>query len=232
MSELANAINSTVLEAHRELDKTKTSSTVNQTEEGSYFAIQIKLAIFVFFFWSLCVCCTYFRDEIYLMRPQFLNSIINKILLFPQIRKAIDLKDSLLTVIFNFDIRKIQAVIRSTSRTLSTIIQTILSTRPKYNLSQLINYIKSTILNFHNISKSLSQISSSALHGVKKILSLPGNIKGAIQNITKEISKFWKFIEQIVQIIRLPIEILKAISQFVLNIAAFMSRLQRPKIKI
>merc|ERR1712129_486268 len=87
--------------------------------QGSYFAIQIKLAIFVFFFWSLCVCCTYFRDEIYLMRPQFLNSIINKILLFPQIRKAIDLKDSLLTVIFNFDIRKIQAVIRSTSRTLT-----------------------------------------------------------------------------------------------------------------
>lgn len=198
----------------------------------SYFNLQLRLATYVFLFWSILILCTFYRYKIKQCRPDIVEVVIQRIQSMSQVRKCLEIKETFVDLYFQFDIRRIQSVIRRITWALSTIKNTILTTRPKYNLSQLINNIKSTMLNFQQISQSLRQIGVSILHGVKKVMQLPFQIKQAILILKKEISKFWNTIEQIVQIVRLPIEVLRAISNLVMNLAAFLSRLQRPKFKI
>jgi hypothetical protein len=46
-----------------------------------------------------------------------------------------------------------------------------------------------------------------------------------------EIRMFWRQIEQIIQIVRLPIEFLALIGRVIKKIASFLNRIERPKIK-
>lgn len=198
----------------------------------SFHEIQFRLAIFVFTFWSLVVFFLINKYEINRFRPIFFETITNKILNNPRIQRISDLKDTIKEILFHFDIRRIQTVIHSTRSFLSTIKQTLLTTRPKYNLSLFISYIKSFLLNFHNISKSFSAVGKRVLDGVKMLLLIPIRTKMNLQGAMNEIKNFKKIIEQIVQIIRLPIEAMRTIGSLAINIAAFLNRLQKPKLHI
>jgi len=198
----------------------------------SYFVLQIRLATFMLFFWSIVVCFLTLKYEFRKIRPMLVSTALKRFSEIKHVKNLLDLKNSLLEFIFYLDIRRIQTIIRETRATLSTIKNTILSTRPKYNLTALIANIKSTIIHFRNISKSFAQIAVSILQCVKKPLEMVGRVKQGIVKVKKEIAQLWMFIEQIVQIVRLPIEILKAVSKFTVNIWTFLGRLQRPNLKI
>lgn len=214
-------------------NETKSVGLFLKSSQLSYGTVQLGLSIVVFLFWTVFIFTVIKRNEIKNLQPQSLISITNKLMNLPKIRKVLILKDQLKELIYNFDIRKIQSVIGRARRTLSMIKYTILSNRPNpFNLRQMFNFMKLSLINFNNLSKSFSSVGKSVLYGLKNLLSVPGRIKLGLQSAKKEISNFWKFIEQIIQIVRLPIEVLRTISKFAVNIAAFMSRLQKPKLKL
>lgn len=214
-------------------NETKSVGQFLSSSQLSYGSVQLRLSIVVFLFWTVFVFTIIKRNEIKNHQPKYLKSITDKLMNLPKIRKVLILKDKLKELIYHFDIRKIQYVIGRARRALSTMKYTILSNRPNpFNLRQMFNFMKQSLINFNNLSKSFSAFGKSVLHGLKNLLSVPGRIKLGLQSAKKEISNFWKFIEQIIQIVRLPIEVLRTISKFAVNIAAFMSRLQKPKLKL
>lgn len=220
---------------HEDLVSTKSNSgsIEQQIAQLSYFSLQLRLALFVYLFWSVCVFTTVYWYELKRMRPIFFETVTERVLAMPKIKIIFEYLDQLREMIYHLDIRKLQSVIRTVSRSTSTIKHTILSNRPNaFNLRQIFYSIKTTLINFNQISKSFSEIGSQVLHGVKRILLIPVRLKTGVQNAKRELANFWKFIEQIIQIVRLPIEILKFISNFVIYIAAFLNRLQRPKLKL
>ena len=211
---------------------TSSSSLVN--DQISYGTLQLHLSMYVFSFWTTFVFAAVNRYEIRKqLQPKFLDSIINKVMTWSKVRQLLNLKDQLKELIYQFDVRKIQAVIRRATRTLSTIKNATLSNRPSpFNLRQMFTFLKQSLITFNNLSQSFSRLGKSFLYGMKRLLLVPGRIKLGLQTVKKEVANFWKFIEQIIQIVRLPIEVLRTISRLAVNMAAFLNRLQKPKLKL
>lgn len=58
---------------------------------------------------------------------------------------------------------------------------------------------------------------------------MPLYIKQTFQEISYNISRFWNTIEQIIQIIRLPIEVLKFIGKFLSGCVSLLQRMEAPR---
>ncbi len=133
-----------------------------------------------------------------------------------------------------FYIRGLSGLKKSFSDSLNSLKRFVQNNRlntNRMNLGNLFNSIKTIYLFIHNISKFISEFSVALLQSLKKILLLPSQIKLSIQKVKNEISKLWTVIEQIIQIVRLPIEILAAINRTILTIATFLQRLERPNFR-
>jgi len=204
----------------------------HETIENSlipYHVLQIRLAFFMLLFW---ITVYYFlkikNGKRKLQAIQISSVVFQRVLELKHVKYILDMKETVLEFISQFDIRRFQSVLKKIRTTLSTIKIII----QKYKLTSLIAKINSTIINFRKISKSFAQIGVSILQCVKKPLEMINRVKQGIASIKKQIAQMWAFMEQIVQIVRLPIEILKAISLLVFNAWMFIGRLQKPRFRI
>ena len=92
------------------------------------------------------------------------------------------------------------------------------------------SFITDFIYLFRNIRRSIKLIQSTLSINILWILTLPYRITVTIRSLSYEIRNFFKTIEQIIQILRLPIEILILIGKFFSSVGNFLRRIKRPNI--
>lgn len=102
---------------------------------------------------------------------------------------------------------------------------------PNLNLLLFIKInIKSILMTIKIIIKSILNIWNIFSFNIRKILLYPMKIRTTLWKWSEQIKNFRSQIEQIIQIIRLPIELLSLIFVFLRTIGNFLRGIERPQI--
>ena len=201
------------------------------SDNYEYLRFQMKLACCVYMCWTLIILTRVYNFQLSHVRWRLSKLFVNYMTPLDIVNTKVSaIKDTITHCLFYFNIRHVQYVIRSIKQTLSTITNNILSNRPStFNLGRLFTQIKNIFILIQTISKSVSGLITAFLLCMKQILNLPRKIIAAISHVKKKIAKFWQTIEQIIQIVHMPIALLSAIGGTILSITRFLNRLERPR---
>lgn len=90
-------------------------------------------------------------------------------------------------------------------------------------IGQLVQLVQS-------VQRSFVAIANTFTFNVKRVLRWPMKMKQALGEGTAQIRSFWRQIEQIIQIAKLPLEILTLLFSFIKGIGAFLRRIEKPRI--
>ena len=90
------------------------------------------------------------------------------------------------------------------------------------NIKSVLRLLPKTVQSFKAIAATFS-------FNLKRVVSLPTRIKRTYLVCACEIAKFWRTIENIIQIIRLPIEILGVIGRFLSSVIDILKRIEKPR---
>jgi hypothetical protein len=205
----------------------------DKREMYSYAALQARYTLIVLSFWSLVFLCLIFKSELNKLKRAIFEYVFYFFIYTPTLARLNGYRLRFLNFFQNFNVTQVQATFRSFSQTLSSIYRFLSSNQANANtLAQyMFNSIKSFLILIGSIRASISAISSTFTFNIRRILYLPIRIKNVLSMCTHEIRMFWRQIEQIIQIIRLPIEFLALIGRVIKKIASFLSRIEKPKIK-
>jgi hypothetical protein len=208
-----------------------TESNTASNRINTYQSLQIKLSIYVLIFYAGLFLIFTHKYELIRLKHIILEFIERNVKHVSFITKIKNIQRNLADLFYNFNITNIQSIFRSFSHTISTIHNFFITTAPNANnLGRLIlNNFKTFILLFTNIRQSVSAVSRTFAFSVKKALLFPTKIRNVYRVCAREISTFWRSIEQIIQIVKLPIEILSLIFRFFKGVGDFLHRLEKPK---
>jgi hypothetical protein len=133
--------------------------------------------------------------------------------------------------IFNYLLSTKREMNNSDSSSQSAVITKQVSLIRNFNvLINMKNFIRDLIYLLSNLKRSISLIHSTLSFNILWILTLPYRITVTIRSLSREMKKFFKTIEQIIQILRLPLEILILIGKFLTSVTNFLRRIKRPNI--
>ena len=214
------------------LFSTEQQSVLDTTSQiNSYKSFQIKLGIYILLFYSGVFIILTHQYEISRIKHFIYRYFVNYILKMPIITKLKRYQTKLIDLYFNFNITNIQSIFRSFNQTISTINNFFISTAPNANyLGRFIfNNFKSFILLFTHIRRSFTAITVTFAFSLKNIMLVPLRMRNAFRLCIYEISNFWRSVEQIIQIIKLPIEILAVLFKFIKSVGDFLHRIEKPK---
>lgn len=207
---------------------TQPNTTSNET--NTYQTLQIKLSICVLIFYTSLFLIFSHKYELIRLKHFMLESFVRNTKRVSIFTKLNQIQRNLIDLYYNFNITNIQSIFRTFNHSISTISNFFITSAPNANLGRLIfNNFKTFILLLTNIRKSFSAITFTFAFSLKRVLLFPLRIQNAIRMCAREISKFWQSIEQIIQIVKLPIEILLLIFKFIKGIGDFLHRLEKPK---
>jgi hypothetical protein len=154
---------------------------------------------------------------------QFLNIIQNITVYQLLIKKFLN--------IFNYLLSTKKEMNNSDSSSQSASITKQVSLIRNFNvLIKMKNFIRDFIYILSNLKRSIALIHSTLSVNILWILTLPYRITVTIRSLSREMKKFFKTIEQIIQILRLPLEILILIGKFFTSVTNFLRRIKRPNI--
>ena len=203
-----------------------------QTSE-SYLRLQARLLVYTILFW-LSVNIIY-RQRYQLTRVKTLGFDIIQVVITRTglIRSVRYAKEQLKLELLRFSfITNAQQFLRGFNYTLFKISEFFsLKNVPNASLATLI-FVKigEFIQLVKNVNRSLSSIASTFSINVKQILKWPRLIRNALSACSQQIRQFWQQIEQIIQIVKLPLEILSLIFGFIKGVGTFMRRIEAPRI--
>lgn len=192
----------------------------NAINNKNYSLLQIKLFIFVIFYWLSLFIVLNHISKISKVKHFLYESIINQLTRLKTSRLVIGILLKIQNRIQVFDIWKISNFIHRFKHTINRI---------NNFKGEFIKSIKSALYILPKILQSISAITSTFSFNIKRVILMPSRIKKAYLAVANEIAKFWRTIEQIIQIIRLPIEILSLIGRFLSSVVTFLKRLEKPR---
>jgi hypothetical protein len=199
-----------------------------QSQTQSYILFQLKLSIIVFVFWLTLFLLLSHLEVVIFIQKSILNYVIKNFIYTPKLIRLNNYRRKLTNLFFHFNIINLRDSIRSIKQFISTIHISFLNNTS--NLNRLRLLIIDLFLFIKNIRSSFGSFIYSVTSNIKFILQLPSKIRDSFLNAKRQIGLFWSQIEQIIQIIRLPIEILALIGKFCKSVAHFLHGLERPKL--
>lgn len=208
------------------------STHLNQIEpKNSYFYIQIRFIIYITLFYGGLYIIYANKYELTRVKYFLIEVIFDYVLNSPNVLRLRQYQRRFFAVYSSFNIRNIQHQIRTFNQTISTIYNFLISSTPNANKlgSLIFNNIKSFIILINNVSKSISTIATTFSHCLKQVMLFPVKIGHGYRMLANEIKNFWRSIEQIIQIVRLPIEILSLIGRLLKGIFDFLNSIEKPK---
>ena len=199
-----------------------TSSTISSTNIiQNYSYLQAQLFLFVIVFWVILFSFYRNKNKFFnLFKCLHYETIVNYALQLKTSRLLLGLLSKLVYKIQVFQIWKINSFIQRVKATILSI------TNFK---GEFFQNITSSIYVVPKFLRSISSIAAAFSFNLKRVLLLPVRIKQAFQIVSYNISQFWRTLEQIIQIVRLPIEVLKLIGKFLSNCVSFLQRLETPR---
>jgi hypothetical protein len=100
------------------------------------------------------------------------------------------------------------------------------------NLARFLLYNFGSFFNLlSNIKRSLRAICNAFSFNLMRLIQLPQKLRASIRNCLQGVGEFWLQIEQIIQIAKLPIELLYVIGKFLGGLKAFLEQIERPNIR-
>lgn len=206
----------------------KLVNTQQQQQSQSYILFQLKLSIFVFLFWLTLFFILSHLEWIKYVQKSIRNYIITNFIYTPKLIRLNSYRRKLANFISHFNIINLRNYIRSIKQFLSTIQNFFINNTSNINRFRL--FIIDLFLFIKNIRSSFGSFIYSVTSNLKRILRLPSQIRDSFLKVKRQIRLFWSQIEQIVQIIRLPIEILALIGKFCKSVGHFLHGFERPKL--
>lgn len=196
-----------------------------------YFLMQLKFAVYALSFWIGIFLILTHKHELTELKINTKKFLINKFILTNKILRLIDYAQRVVKFCFGFNIQEIQNVFKTFTNYIKSISNFFVT---RQNVSNnfavlLFNNIKSSLVLLRTIKNSITSIIAALSFNIKRIVLMPIRIRDSFKKCTNEIKKFWHQMEQIIQIAKLPIEILSLISRFIRSIVYFLQRLEKPK---
>lgn len=216
-------------------------STINLSY---YKQIQLKSLVFVLIFWSTTLLIT---THSYQLKKLFINNILVRLILhvFYQLKQKFKFLFTYVDYLKPKNIRTNYIAIR---RNLAKFIELFKSTsyiksstssggggsmviirRPNY-IQRIGAFFKSFFVLISNLSRSFAIIKQTFSVNLTAIVTFPYRVARALSVLGGEIRNFRRTIEQIIQIVRLPIQILIVINTFIISVAGFLRRINKPKL--
>ena len=210
----------------------------NKFTNLDYKSLQLKYFCYVLIFWT--------SFAFFLINPLQLKQIIN-FLFFPfyllidfLLKKKLK---SILEYFYFLNIIQSLTIYRVIITRFANLIQYLLQTKDTNTtateiyrnlniFTKLNNFFRNLIMLVSNIKRSLSLVKSIFSLNILWIITLPLRAAMTLKTLSYEMRKFWKTIEQIIQIVRLPIEILLLIGKFLSSVGNLLRRINRPRIQI
>lgn len=209
-------------------------SSIN-SEAESYLHTQARLLVYTTLFWVSLHVLRHYKYELYrlkLLLVDLIQLVIGQTGIIDKIKKTKD-QLKLELVKFNFIIH-IQHAFRNFNLTIYRLSEFLsLKNMPNANLASFVISKLSDLIHLaQNLSRSLSGIANmfSSIN-IKWILQWPMIIRRNLSACSQQIRGFWQQIEQIIQIAKLPLEILTLVFSFIKAVGAFMRRIERPQIR-
>jgi hypothetical protein len=208
------------------------TSTTQSNEYYKYFKFQMKLAFYTMTFWSVVLTLIIHKNEL-----KRLKSTINA-LIYKAIQIRIDnitnlnyYKERFKNYVSSFEITTLQGPLRKFRQTISRLYEFLINNpnNPNSLAKFLLMNLKSILNLIRNISCSLSSLTNAFSFNIKRVLLVPSKVGKAYRSFSLEVRRFWIQIEQIIQIVRLPIEILSLIGRFIKSVGNFLQRLEKPR---
>jgi hypothetical protein len=211
--------------------------------EESYFRLQLCYALYTFSFWIGLYIILSHKYELKRIERLFIRIIHTYIVNTAYFRQLNRLKESLFFTRFN--VKRLNDYVKSNLR----VVQAILNYMNRVNMSiKRANYNENSPVSmnlgaflYHNfrhfilivfrLKQSLASIYHTFSFDVKGALLLPLTIKNGVMRVINEVRLFWRQIEQIIQIVQLPIAFLSMIGKFCLTLRTFVHKLERPNIR-
>lgn len=216
---------------------------------NSYFSIQLRFVLYTFSFWLGVFFVLSHKYELIRVEKIVVDIVHTHIANTKHYQRLNQLKERFFFARFN--IQRLNDYIKSNLRILSELfsyMNRVNSSIRKRNKEDdanggankspislaafLFQTFKEFIMSLQNLKLAVFAICNTLFAlNFKKILNMPIRLKTYCVGIIREIKSFWIQIEQIIQILRLPIELLGMIGRFVQGLRSFLQRLERPHIR-
>jgi hypothetical protein len=205
----------------------------SHAKSNNYVQIQFKVSVVVFSFWIFLFLIFWFKQIIYSFVNHFLILFLRRFFQTPKLVRLKSYLKRIGNIFLQFEIRYLRNSIRSFNRSLSGFTNLFFTQTSKVFSLRLIisNKIKSVFVFIVNIRRSVKYGICSFNIYLKQLVLIPVRAKRSFLIFSNQIRTFWLQIEQIIQIVRLPIEILGMIGRFIKTVALFLKRLEKPKLQ-
>jgi hypothetical protein len=188
----------------------------------SYSNLQLRIFLIVFTCWSFLFVFIYNQYKFKLIKNYLIEITYRKLIIQLKIFKLIT---GILTQINNriqvFDIWKISLFLRTTKKTINSINK--FKGNVFFRINSVLCIIPKILRSFQAICATFSSIN------IRRILLLPFRIKKSFIACKNGIAEFWRTIEQIIQIIRLPIEFLTTIGSLLAGLVTLLKSFEKPR---
>lgn len=203
------------------------------TQAESYLKIQARLLVYTTIFWLVVNLLS--RERYHLARLKSLGLdliqlVVTKTGLVQTVKRT---KDQVKLELLRFSfISSAQHLLHNLNYafykagemlTLKNVPNANLATLVVAKIGELIRLVKS-------VNRSIASIVHTFSFNIANILKWPGKIRSALMACSQQIRQFWLQIEQIIQIVKLPLEILSLIFSFIKGVGTFMRRIEAPRI--
>jgi hypothetical protein len=197
-----------------------------------YSCKQVKFLVGTIIFWSVVLLIPSIIRDVDL--KQYLNDISKAI--NSKIQHRIwNIFDYPFGFIKKLQITRVNNAVKAFQRRFHFVLSIVdnfkRKTQSSSNLSQLfVSYFHGFLNLFETTNRLFRSVGYLFSTGVKQATILPKRIKTTYHICVKEIRSFRQTIEQIIQILRLPLAILGLIHKFVVSIILFLNRIKAPRI--
>lgn len=199
----------------------------------SYSDIQFRFALYNFLFWSGVFVIITNKYELSRLKHTLIQITFEYISNTSKLKKLLKIKDKIFDAYFRNNIlTDLNATIRTINQLITTVSNFFLTNSANApNLGKFIFIkLKRFVTLFMDIKRSFQTIIDTFSFNFRRVLLMPVRFRNTLLGCANELKSFWLQIEQIIQIVRLPIEFLSLIGRFVKSVANFLHRLEKPKI--
>ena len=209
----------------------------------NYLSIQLHFLFYTFTFWIGLFVILSHKYELIRIEKILLEIAYTYIINTKHVQQLNRIKEKLFFTRFN--IKRLNDSVKSHLRVMHAIysyMNKVNTSIKKSNKAEdsprsinlglfLYHNFKQFIYLAFQLKQSLGSIIRIFSFDIKAILLYPLQLKSAIGSVICQFKSFWRQIEQIIQIIRLPIELLSMIGRFFKGIRDFSKKIERPHIR-
>ena len=214
-------------------------SSLSSGTQLSYAQVQLLVTVMVFFFWLVIILTLAYAQ--YLKGwLQYAKSVcadislkLNDLIDVARLRKLSDLRDKLHTIYYYVYLGYVHQLFRNCTRFLSTRCFLLLHTQSQVTglARATLNNIAFVFVLLKTTRRAVATFADTFTHGLRRLLLVPARIRYTYLKCKREIASFWLQIEQLIQIVRMPIEFLLMLGNFLRNVVNFLDRVERPKFR-